>query len=145
MVASQNNLEESDFIVKFPLKSRDNSTQHWVLEVEPAVFKKLMRERRLYLKWSIINFKEYLRETRCFNCNRYGHISQNCPNPKTCTNRGNIGHETGDCTNSAECVNCKISNEKFKRNYDVKHKCNDKLCPTLIKELEFLTSRIQYE
>ena len=49
---------------------------------------------------------------KCFNCEKEGHGTRTCPEPKKerpCFNCGQVGHMRGDCTNEKvpSCMNCK--------------------------------------
>lgn len=50
--------------------------------------------------------------TRCFKCQRFGHVSNSCrSNDKICVNCGEVEHTTKDekCGNPPRCVNCKAT------------------------------------
>ncbi|KAF5334117.1 hypothetical protein D9758_016070 [Tetrapyrgos nigripes] len=72
--------------------------------------------------------RKILEDPRCFHCNEFGHISQNCPQHgqeggdiPICGNCGE-GHDTRQCMNSEHtyCVNCKTDD----------HSSRDRSCPT---------------
>ena len=43
---------------------------------------------------------------RCHNCNRYGHIKDNCRGKACCSKCGSREHEYQQCDKSRKCVNC---------------------------------------
>lgn len=144
-LAGQNAIfTDEEFEILFPMKSKVKDSNHWVVEVNPGLFKTLMRKPKVYVDWSVIGLKEFLRETRCYNCNRFGHVAKHCKNQKSCRNCGGSDHEHKDCTEGAKCVNCTLANEKYGKNFNTAHAAHDKQCPSLTRELDFLTSKINY-
>jgi hypothetical protein len=79
-----------------PKRPRNN----WVLEIHPALWKQLISKGRVYLVWESYKVEKYLRLTKCYKCQRFGHIKKYCPIPDesascgTCTSSE---HETHDC------------------------------------------------
>lgn len=141
----QNNiLEEEDLKFLFRMKARNQENCHWVAEVSPHVFSLLNKKRRLYFEWTVLNVKEYIRETRCYNCNLFGHIARVCKNPKTCAKCAEEGHEHKDCSKTPKCVNCTIAVQKGNKKINPNHASRDPKCPSLEREIELIRSRTNY-
>lgn len=138
-------LKAEDFRLLYKLDGRNKST-HWVAEVRPEAFKALSRSRRkLFFEWGTIRFKEYLKETQCFRCNQYGHVSRHCQNSQTCRRCDERGHSHKDCRAvSPKCTNCTKANERFRRGYDTAHSAYDPKCPSLAREKERLRAQVCY-
>ena len=68
---------------------------------------------------------------RCFQCNRFGHLSKFCKNEKTCARCAKTAHE-GECASSAVCVNCKGG-----------HSASSKECPVWKVEAEIQRVRVE--
>ncbi|GBN91930.1 hypothetical protein AVEN_235980-1 [Araneus ventricosus] len=88
----QNNVETEKISGTFSLKSKTKDKVHWVLQTDPKVFKTLMRGKKVYFEWARLSIREFLRPTRCYKCNRYGHISTKCEHEETCPRCGEEGH-----------------------------------------------------
>ncbi|GBO09324.1 hypothetical protein AVEN_2999-1, partial [Araneus ventricosus] len=114
LVNQNNGIKEQDIKSSFKLKSRQAGKSHWVIEAHPKAFHSLLRRRKIYFEWHMLSLREFLRPTRCYKCNRFGHISTNCQNAETCPQCGEEGHKQPDCKSEAKCINCTEANMKFK-------------------------------
>ena len=78
----------------------------------------------------IPGFKKYIkfcpererRVTRCYNCNKFGHISRSCPFSHSCGNCGSEECKEAVCTKVSKCSNCGES-----------HKATSSRCPVFVK------------
>ena len=64
---------------------------------------------------------------RCYNCFRFGHVSDSCEYPQTCSNCAEREHTRDDCGNTEKCVNCSGNHHAF-----------DKECEVLQKEKKIM-------
>ena len=65
---------------------------------------------------------------RCYNCQRYGHITKYCKKPACCARCGSVTHthtKDSPCEEAAHCVNCQQDHPAF-----------DRKCPVWITEKE---------
>ncbi|GBM40775.1 hypothetical protein AVEN_177907-1 [Araneus ventricosus] len=144
-LANQNEgLREQDFRSCFKLKSKQSGKCHWVIEVQPKTFHSLLRRKKVFFEWNRLSLREFLRPTRCYKCNRFGHISTNCQQAESCPQCGEEGHKKAECTNEAKCINCTEANNKYKLNHDTTHAATDPSCPALAHETDQLISRTNY-
>ena len=80
----------------------------WLLEVHPSIYKKLVNGR-FYIGMSYCRILPYDQVTRCFICQRYGHIAKYCPtNIQTCMicSTQEKNHDWKNCSLNPKCVNC---------------------------------------
>lgn len=124
----------------------DNKKYNAYLEVDPAIYHKIMRTGKVFVKCQRCYVYEELNLKRCYKCCGYGHNSKKCNNKIRCGYCGEE-HETKNCDQKdrPKCANCFESNEKYKTRRNWKHAAldNDK-CETYKSRKAFLRSRINY-
>ena len=70
--------------------------------------------------------------TRCYQCNKYGHVAQNCRGSLSCPKCGGP-HNFTDCSvEDLKCSNCGGS-----------HSASDKSCPTFLKNKDIVIIKHQ--
>ena len=82
----------------------------------PAEIYKYVKEN----KSRIFILKDLLKP--CYNCARYGHSGATCEIADMCT-KCSLPHMASLCseTVNSACANCKYSNGKYKKSYDINH------------------------
>lgn len=146
LVTQNEELEEDDFRPLFTIKGRGHNQVHWVMETSPGGFHKLMSARKVFLGWKVLSIKEYLKETRCFNCCGFGHVAKFCSKQKVCTICSRTDHTKEACVaESPSCHNCSLANARNKTTNSTSHSVLDRTCPQLKRELEILKTKIQYQ
>ncbi|EFA12186.1 putative 50 kDa protein in type I retrotransposable element R1DM-like Protein [Tribolium castaneum] len=95
----------------FKAGNKEGKTNHWVIEIHPAARNYFIASgSKLFVSWKSLHVRDYLRITRCFKCQKFGHVSKFCNSEKQC----------GYCaSNDHESISC-----NFKNNED-KHKCSN--------------------
>ncbi|GIX70145.1 hypothetical protein CDAR_543571 [Caerostris darwini] len=108
--------------VSFRMNAR-GSREHWVIEIDPIIRKKLGDKRRILAGFSTHQFKDYIEPIQCY---RYGHTQGQCIEPEQC------------------CRNCLESNSKLETKYVVKHCAVAKDCPVYQKDKLSVLKSTQY-
>ena len=114
--------EESncDFFKK--IKSKESDKDHVILGY--------VDEAPLHVRIGFLSFrtKPYIpRPTRCYKCNKFGHVAQNCRGSVTCPKCGDP-HSFSDCTKDEQkCSNCGGN-----------HSASASSCPVFIKNQEII-------
>ena len=134
------------FAQKFrPIYSRSNNkrSQNWVVEVHPELRKVIFdKGARVYNQWQSHRVADYVVATRCFKCQKYGHVAKYCQqNQDTCGHWAQTGHEFKSCPNidsPAQCAPCKISK------LPAGHGIGNKKCPCFLRAAKLQLTRTNY-
>ena len=117
---------------------------HLVIELSDQEARQLLDRGKILVGFNSCSVKRYVNVARCFKCQRYGHLSSNCPNNPCCVNcgedhpPGSLG-ETSTCTAPPNCINCHEKKQReiqqFKEKkinkytiFTTKHKTSDRQC-----------------
>lgn len=121
----------------------NNKPRNWVVEVDPELRTAIMSSgARIFNKWQAHRVVDYIDATRCFKCQKYGHVAKHCQQQKeVCGHCAQIGHSYKVCPNKAEqpvCYTCKTSK------LPAAHRIADKKCPTFLKAAKLQLTRTNY-
>ncbi|GIX70123.1 hypothetical protein CDAR_312591 [Caerostris darwini] len=95
---------EEDFTVKHHYQTKRGV--NWIVEINPQIFERVIKTKKLSLGWERIGFKEYVRPSQCYKCGKFGHTR---PAPKkrklirTVANQNTVGR-TAQMRHSASIV-----------------------------------------
>jgi hypothetical protein len=134
-----------DFIKSaFKTGQPKDDSNTWVIELHPAARNHFMRIGKIYIQWKSLNIKDYLRVTRCFNCQKYGHVSKYCQSEKQCGICAATNHETRNCMvkdneQKHKCANCVRS-----RQSNTNHQAGDSECPIYLFKRQDLINNTLY-
>ena len=103
------------------------------------------RNDRLYLGNGTCKIYDSFHVKRCFNCQKFGHISDKCTHQVSCGHCAG-SHQTKDCDKKESppvCTNCKTSSEKV-HNDNCQHVTSSLDCPILKIEQSKLKNSIPF-
>ena len=86
------------------------SETKWVVEVSQAVRPHLIGSGRLRLGWLFCRVVDHVSVSRCYQCQKFGHIARGCNRKEVCGWCAEEGHNIKNCTRkgqTAVCINCK--------------------------------------
>lgn len=116
-----------------------------IVRTDYVTYRNIMHDGKLKHMWDACSVYEYLTPKRCYRCNNYGHIKDNCDKPKPSCPKCAGEHEIKDCTsNVIQCSNCLLSNAEKKLNLPVDHFVWSSNCPTLNHAIQIRKNRTFY-
>ena len=116
-----------------------------ITDVHPIVVKKNnveIKTNTLILTFNTPQIPDYLKKCylnipvtqyvpnpiRCYNCQRFGHVTGRCKHSETCARCSETRHKDDTCTKGYKCINCGDQhasyNKKcsyYKREFDIQH------------------------
>ncbi|XP_046411961.1 uncharacterized protein LOC124175605 [Neodiprion fabricii] len=104
--------KEEDFKITYIKYWPKIETSTAYADVAPAVFTRIILDKRISVGWEKCRVFEDLDINRCFKCGGFNHMGSKCKNERACSSCGE-DHDTRDCKNdkNKQCANCKRSNE----------------------------------
>lgn len=132
---------ETRMVYIFPRKSGRDYTS-CIIEVSPSERKLLLRNDRVFLRFSACRFSDHIRVLQCFKCLSFGHVAKDCVSEQICCHCAE-SHAHSDCTKKSmepKCANC-IRDKRA--SYD--HTAFDtNKCPALIRCIKSKIALINY-
>lgn len=99
---------------------------NWLLEVDEEGKRILLELKRICLDFDRYRVVEYVSITRCYRCQKYGHLSVNCTEEPHCAKCASSEHAMKDGKSEEEtCSNCYFEDNEG----DCKHRADSNVCP----------------
>lgn len=131
-------------VLKRKATNKQQSSNDAVIEVNAAVYNKLLRLQSLCLPWRECKVFEHIYVKRCYKCLGFSHIAKDCKQEQKCSKCGGA-HKFADCkSNKVCCANCRSANVTLKSKIDTKHHAWSSHCPVYKRRIESLVNKIEY-
>ncbi|XP_053999252.1 uncharacterized protein LOC128887432 [Hylaeus anthracinus] len=141
-LASSPTLDKAVLRPLFKVGRKDKEGNDWVVEVSSPIRESLLPRGKIYVSYSHCRVADYLVATRCFKCQKYGHVDKYCKSKDTvCAFCAKTGHSNKECPNREKnptCSNCKA------RQLSHNHSAGNRNCPSRSSALLQKASRIKY-
>lgn len=117
---------------------------NWVFEVHPEVRRLVIQKGKIYFDWKSCNVEDYVRVSRCYKCQRFGHVAKHCNSEKQCGFCASTDHESKDCrykedTARHKCANCMRAGKK-----ETDHDASAKKCAIYAARIQDYINNIDY-
>ncbi|XP_023952737.2 uncharacterized protein LOC112056527 [Bicyclus anynana] len=147
IISQQNEINVEDLRLCFLLRNRNEHLYNAVLEVAPAVRRKLVEGERANVEHQRVHVADFSRFVQCYKCLQFGHTNGKCTADfYPCAHCGSTEHHAASCPVKSNpdklcCYNCTQSNTAV----NVKHSALDtKSCPKIIKVIKSLEDNTDY-
>lgn len=127
--------QEFDGNTKMVFKTgpRDIEVCNWIVETTREIREQFIAAGRVFYQVHSCKVADYHVVTRCYKCQRYGHVSKYCKALQdVCSHCGKEGHRFRDCPDKQKdplCCNCIRAKKGVQK---AKHSVLSKDCPTFI-------------
>lgn len=119
---------------------------NWVFETSRELRSAMLAEGRLFYGFESLRVVPFQIVTRCFKCQRFGHVSKFCKSDQDiCGHSGIAGHDHKGCENLANVPSCSNCVRLRRPAGATKHSANDKECPALKLEKLRIARQNEYE
>ncbi|GBO15243.1 hypothetical protein AVEN_202766-1 [Araneus ventricosus] len=143
-VKKSNLLPEGEMKVLFRKKGSGNR-EHWVISMEPVLFKQIKGEKRIQFGFGSFRFREFLEPMKCFRCHKFGHGRKTCVVDKDLCSKCPGMHSFRECKSTAPvCRNCREFNRKSTNKVRVDHTATSEHCPIFLREKEQIKLKTNY-
>lgn len=133
----------------FKTGPRSVEVSNWVVEVHPRIRNQMLRDQRVFISWSSCKVIDHHIVSRCYKCQRYGHMAKDCKSLKdVCGHCATEGHITKNCPNKndatkAKCVCCSSVARRGAGPMKA-HASGARDCPAYLAEVQKLISMTDY-
>jgi hypothetical protein len=122
-----------------------SDTTSWVVELHPAARAHFIKTGRVYTTWRSHTIRDFLLVSRCFNCQRFGHVANFCSAPQQCGYCASTDHESRNCRHREDkrahkCANCTRSGIK-----DANYHTAENICPIYQHRAQEAINSTQYD
>lgn len=127
--------EDFQKICKVKVVRRFGSKKNMVVEVNPEIRMKLLKEGRCRIGWVSCKVEDFAEAPQCFRCFGFGHMARRCREVVHCAKCGGKGHIERDCKEEkGVCINCRSEG----------HLSRSKECPVYKAALKAWVKSIDY-
>jgi hypothetical protein len=138
-------LQKGNIVPKFIYVTKKKH-RNAVIEVGADTRNYLM-DKKIKLGWQICKMDDYLVATRCFNCSKFNHKTQECRGTVTCPLCAGP-HTLKECTGEStthKCTNCMAYNKyNPTKTINDAHSSLDKKCPSWQAAIEKIKMNTEY-
>lgn len=138
--------DPTDFKILFNIKAkfRGVNVTHWVLEVRPDKYNKMLNLKQVYIDIYKCHIEKFSSVRFCRKCLLYGHTRKWCRSKDDlCYRCGKAKHDQDeDC--DLKCFNCNSINIKYDNSLETQHPAGSRNCKMFIKEEKKMDERTSF-
>lgn len=144
-IRSQNDCCDENSSIKLIQIREHQSGVTAIIETDATTYKNILGSGRLNIEFERCRVFPFVRITRCFKCQEFGHIANYCKKPEHICGKCGDKHKSEECSNETiKCVNCVYAKEVLKMDIDVQHYSWSYKCPVYERKQMGLLNRNQF-
>lgn len=129
----------------FKFGKKQGPSCHWVVELHPKARSSLISAGKVRVGWKSCYLSDFIRITRCFKCQRFGHVASKCEQEQVCAVCTNVEHDTQVCPHKESvdkhrCINCIRAKKR-----DILHRASSDVCPLFLARKNDYIQSINYD
>lgn len=129
----------------FKFGKKQGSSCHWVIEMHPRARSSLVSAGKVRVGWKSCRLSDFIRVTRCFKCQRFGHVASRCEQEQVCAVCTNVEHDAQVCPHKESvdkhrCINCIRAKKR-----DIRHRASSDVCPLFLARKNDYIQSINYD
>lgn len=147
IIKKQNLYLKNDDIKVLIIKSHFKKKNYYtaIIEVNGEVYKKILKEEKLLVRWRTCPVFEAISVMRCYKCMGFGHRATQCTSNEQICSQCSEAHNSKQCmSEETKCINCVRANKKFNMNLNTNHNVFSNECACYKKKLEVESKKINY-
>lgn len=118
-----------------------------IIETDATSYGNILRNGRLNIEFERCRVFPFIKITRCYKCQEYGHIANYCKKSQHICGKCGDEHKTDECTSETrKCVNCVYAKDVLKAdpNIDINHYAWSFKCPVFERKQNGLLNKTRY-
>lgn len=149
IIKQQNNMitEETHIKILKIFKNKNVKYEQYgaIIEMQYEKCQEMLKRSKLKIGWDICKLYEYTNVMRCFKCHGFNHTTKTCTKNVICSNCTGE-HSDNKCkSEEVKCSNCTEANKKYNLNINTKHNPYNRTCETLIRQINKMKKKLQFE
>lgn len=144
--AQNDSCDENSIIKIIEMKEQRNGITA-IVETDIKSYENILKIGRLNIEFERCRVFPYVKITRCFKCQEYGHIAKFCKKSEHICGKCGEAHKSDECTSETiKCVNCLYAKDVLKINLDidVNHCSWSFKCPVYERKQKGMLNRTRF-
>lgn len=119
-ICEQNDSCDASSSIKLvEMKEKSNGATA-IIETDISSYENILKNGRLNIDFERCRVFPFVKITRCFKCQEYGHIAKYCKKSEHICGKCGEEHKSEECTSKTiKCVNCEYAKDVLKINLDI--------------------------
>lgn len=119
-IRAQNDSCDENSVIKIIEMKEQRTGITAIIETDIKSYENIIKIGKLNIEFERCRVFPYVKITRCFKCQEYGHIAKYCKKSEHICGKCGEAHKSDDCTSETiKCANCVYAKDVLKINLDI--------------------------